>query len=126
MIKKNDERVIWTDKPHNFFGLPLNFTRYLITSEKLIIRHGFLNITEDEVLLYRIMDKKVLRPVTQRIFGCSTLVLAAKDIYQSEVILKKIKNIDRVVEKLDELIKESRQANRVVGREYIESEAECD
>ena len=60
---------LWTDKPRNFLGLAINFTRYIITSEKFITRKGFLNIHEDEIMLYRITDKKLALPITQRIFG---------------------------------------------------------
>lgn len=49
---------LWTDKPRNFLGLAINFTRYIITSEKFITRKGFLNIHEDEIMLYRITDQK--------------------------------------------------------------------
>ena len=50
---------LWTDKPRNFFGIAINFTRYIITSEKFITRKGFFNIHEDEIMLYRITDKKL-------------------------------------------------------------------
>ena len=60
---------LWTDKPHNFLGLAINFTRYIITSEKFITRKGFLNIHEDEIMLYRITDKKLALPITQRILS---------------------------------------------------------
>ena len=55
---------LWTDKPRNFLGLAINFTRYIITSEKFITRKGFLNIHEDEIMLYRITDKKLALPIT--------------------------------------------------------------
>ena len=64
---------LWTDKPHNFLGLAINFTRYIITSEKFITRKGFLNIHEDEIMLYRITDKKLALPITQRILDAAPL-----------------------------------------------------
>ena len=121
-MKRNDGRVLWTDKPHNFFGLPLNFTRYMLTSEKLIIRKGFLNINEDEIMLYRILDKKISRPLLQRIFGCSTILIAAKDFYIPELPIKSVKKVDSVIDLLDENIKAARKDNSVMGRERISTE----
>jgi hypothetical protein len=109
MIGKNDSRVVWTDKPHNFFGLPINFTRYLLTSEKLIIRRGLLNIKDDEIMLFRVLDKKVNRPLFQRIFHCGTVIIYAKDVTTPEIMLKQVKNVGGLVDTLDELIKEARK-----------------
>lgn len=57
---KADFDYLWTDKKRTVFGLPLSFTRYYLTEKKLITRTGFLNITEDEFDLYRVIDKKLL------------------------------------------------------------------
>ena len=120
MLEKNHERIRWTDKPHNFLGLPLNFTRYFLIKDKFIVRQGFLNITEDEILLYRVLDKRVLRPVTQRIFGCATVVVSAKDTYTPELKIKAIKNVNAFIDLFDELIKEARKEYKMYSREVIE------
>ena len=60
---------VWTDKKRTFLGLPWSFTRYILTEKKLITRKGFLNITEDEVELYRVLDKSLRLPLGQRMFG---------------------------------------------------------
>jgi uncharacterized membrane protein YdbT with pleckstrin-like domain len=119
MLKKNDERVLWTDKPHNFLWFTINFTRYLLTEDKLIIRKGLFVIREDEIMLFRVMDKRVIRPITQRIFGCSTIQISAKDDYNPETTLKAIKDVDGVVDKLDKLVGEARQKNHVMAREFM-------
>jgi len=126
MINKNDERVLWTDKPHNFFGLPVNFTRYFLTSEKLLIRRGLIHIREEEVMLFRILDKSVDIPLWQRIFHCGTVKIYTKDASTSknsptsEVFLKEVKNVDKLIDTLDELIKESRKAYQIMGREIMD------
>jgi len=117
MVDKKDEKVVWTDKPHNFFGFPLNFTRYILTKEKLIIRRGFFNIKDDEIMLYRILDKRAERPLWQRVFKCGTLILSAKDVYSPETTLKAVRDVYTLIDIFDELIKEARKANRVMSRE---------
>ena len=52
------DNILWTGKKC-FMGLPLSFTRYIITDEVLYTRIGFFNIKEDEVELYKIVDKKI-------------------------------------------------------------------
>ena len=84
--------VIWTGKPCSFFGLPWNFTRYILTDKKLIIRTGFLNIKEEKIELYRIVDTSMNHPITQRIFGCGTINLMSKDVSCPNVSLKEVKN----------------------------------
>ena len=110
---------LWTDKPRNFLGLAINFTRYIITSEKFITRKGFLNIHEDEIMLYRITDKKLALPITQRIFGCGTITLHAKDSDTPTKELKAIRNPRAVLELLDNTIEQARQANYVQGRDMV-------
>ena len=116
-MKNKTENYLWTGKPHNFFGLPLNFTRYFITPDKLITRKGFLNIKEDEILTYRIIDKRMELPVTQRIFGCGSLFLRAKDSDTPEKALKQIKQPREVMVILDKIVEEAKRKYRVGGKD---------
>ena len=43
--------VIWTGKKC-IMGMPISFTRYILTSSVLYTKVGFLNIKEDEIELY--------------------------------------------------------------------------
>ena len=46
---------IWKDKKR-YFGMPISFTRYAMSEDRLFTSVGFLNIKDDEVLLYRVRD----------------------------------------------------------------------
>lgn len=116
-IEREYGEVIWTDKPHNFLGLSINFTRYIITNRKLITRKGLFNLKEDEVELYRVMDKKAEFPLTQRIFGCGTVILHAKDSDSPTKELKSVKNPREVLRILDSTIDGLRDKYGVKGRE---------
>ena len=39
---------VWQDRKRTLFGLPLSFTVYRLTEEKLFIETGFLNKKEEE------------------------------------------------------------------------------
>ncbi len=126
-VKEDKSKYVWTGKPRNFFGIAINFTRYIITSEKIVTRKGFLNIKEDEILIYRILDKRMERPLGQRIFGCGTIYLRAKDSDTPEKSLKKVKNPRLLTQTLDKLIEDSKLKYRISGRDmYGAATAEDD
>ena len=76
MSQKN---YLWSDKKRTLFGLPLSFTRYTLTSEKLLIKIGFLSTREEEIKLYRILDFTVRKTLFQRIFGVGDIEVHTAD-----------------------------------------------
>ena len=109
--------IIWTGKPCSFFGLPWNFTRYILTDKKLIIRTGFLNIKEEKIELYRIVDTSMNHPITQRIFGCGTINLMSKDVSCPNVSLKEIKNSYMVHKLFEDAIESQKKEYNVLGKD---------
>jgi hypothetical protein len=109
--------TIWTDKKRTFMGLPISFTRYMLTESKLIIRTGFLNVKEEEIELYKITDKKLEFPLGQRIFGCSTIHISSFDVTAPKQTLKSIKKARMVFELLDDAISAQKDKYNVRGRE---------
>ena len=81
---------LWTDKKRTLFGLPLSFTRYILTEKKFITRKGFFTVEEDEFDLYRVIDKKLVLPFGQRLFGCGTVIINVKD---NDTPVKEIKSV---------------------------------
>ena len=61
-------KYLWKDRKR-YFGLPLSFTRYRLSEDRLFLEKGFFNINADEVLLYRVRDLELNMRITQRIFG---------------------------------------------------------
>lgn len=118
--------TIWRDRKRTFFGLPWSFTRYILTSEKLIIDVGFLRRREDEVRLYRIMDLTLRRSLIQRIFRIGTIHCCSADKTTPEFDLKNIKNPADVKNLLSDLIEEERDKKRVSGREFMAGDEDFD
>ena len=50
-----------------FFGLPLSFTTYTITENKINIKKGLLRRVEDDTLLYKVQDVKLVRGILEQI-----------------------------------------------------------
>ena len=119
MAKKSEINYIWTDKKRTFLGLPISFTRYFLTEKKFISRIGFLSITEEEIDLYKITDKKLTLSLGQRIFGCGSITIYSRDTDTPSTLIKSIKNPRKVLELLDKNIEIQRDKYRTRGRDLI-------
>lgn len=123
---KVDFPHIWTDKKRTLFGLPISFTRYILTETKLITRTGFFNVSEDEIELYKITDKKLYLPFGQRMFGCGTIEVRSKDIDSPVKEIRSVKKPREVMEYLDKYIDIQRDKYSVRGRDmYGSADEDC-
>lgn len=125
-MSKNDFEYIWTDKKRTIFGLPISFTRYFLTETKFITRKGFLKIVEDELELYRVIDKKLVLPLGQRMFKCGTISMNVKDIDTPIKDILCIKKPRIVLDLIDKQININRDKYRVRGRDMIGHGDSCD
>lgn len=119
---KNVNKFIWEDRKRPIFGLPLSFTKYKLTEEKLLIETGFLTINQEEIRLYRIMDISLKRRLIQRIFGVGTIHCCSADKTAPEFEIKDVKNAEDVKELLSKKVEEERERKRISGREYMMTE----
>ena len=117
-LRQDYGHVLWSGKKC-ILGMPISFTRYVITDTTLYTRIGLLNIKEDEIELYRIFDKKISFTLGQRIFGCGTIDIASKDIDTPEKKLISRKKPREVKKILDAAVKEQRDRYYVRGRDMI-------
>lgn len=111
-------KIIWTGKKC-ILGMPISFTRYILTESRLITRVGLLSLKEDEVELYRVFDKSVSLSFGQRLVGCGTIKLLAKDSDTPVKELKSVKKPREVKRALDEAVKEQRDKYLVRGRDMV-------
>ena len=112
----------WSDRKRIIFGLPWTFTKYAATDEKLLIRTGVLNVKEDEVRLYRILDLTLKRTLFQRLWGLGTIHVCSADKSTPEFEILNIKNPEVVKNMLSDMVEEERRKKRVSGREFMSSE----
>lgn len=118
--------VLWQDRKRTLFGLPLSFTKYVVTHDKLYIHTGFLNKNEEEVRLYRIMDVTLKRTLGERIFGLGTIHCCSADRSTPEFDIKRIKNSQDVKEMLSDMIEAERERKRVSMREFTQDNGDFD
>ena len=99
---------IWKDRKR-YFGMPISFTRYALSEDRLFTSVGFLNLKDDEVLLYRVRDIDTSRTLGQRLFGVGTVTVLSSDKTMPNLVLKNIKDpvgVKELLHKLRSLIKE--------------------
>lgn len=118
--------ILWKDKKRGFLGLPLSFTKYSLTKERLFIETGFLNSVENEVRLYRILDVQMTRTIGQKMFGLGSINVHSSDASQKDFTIKNIKKPKYVKELLSELVEKQRDEKRVVNRELMASSQDED
>ena len=111
--------IIWKDRKRPILGLPLSFTRYKLTDEKLLINTGIFSIKEEEIQLYRIMDVTLKCSLLQRIFNVGTIHCCSGDKTTPEFDIKDIKNPSYVKELISKNIEIQRDKKRISGREFL-------
>ena len=103
---------IWADKKR-FMGMPITFTRYSLSEDRLFLSTGLLSISDEEVLLYRVRDITTKRTLWQRIFGVGTVIIASSDKSMPMLHLKNVKNPLAVKELIRQQVEETKEKRRM-------------
>ena len=103
---------LWKDRKR-YFGLPLSFTRYMLSEDRLFISVGFLNIKDDEILLYRVRDIDTSRTLWQRLFGVGTVTVMSSDKTMPTLVLQNVKDPVFVKELIHKQVEEMKIKRRV-------------
>ncbi len=117
--------ILWHDRKRHF-GLPLSFTKYSMSEDRLFVETGFFNLTQNEVRLYRILDLQLKRSLGQRIFGVGSIYVSSSDKNLGTFEIRNVKNSANVKEMLSVQVEQQREAKRVVGREYMGGDMDFD
>lgn len=117
-LKRDYGNVLWAGRKC-ILGMPISFTRYILTDTALYTKIGFFSIKEDEIELYRIFDKQISFTLFQRMVKCGTITLMSKDADTPAKRLVSIRNPREVKRILDECVKDQRDKYYVRGRDMI-------
>jgi uncharacterized membrane protein YdbT with pleckstrin-like domain len=115
------KQYIWKDRRRRM-GMPLSFTRYALSEDRLFLSVGFFSIRDDELLLYRVRDITTRRSLWQRLFGVGTVTVISSDKSQPTLELKNVKNPLMVKELLHERVEEMKLKRRVRVGEIMGSD----
>ena len=103
---------LWHDR-RRILGMPLSFTRYALSEDRLFLKRGFLNVHQDEVVLYRVRDLRVSQSLWQRIFGVGTVMVVSTDKSIPELVLKNIRQPNEVKELIHEYVEKMKIERRM-------------
>lgn len=118
-------KYLWKDRKR-YLGMPLSFTRYALSDDRLFISVGFLNIKDDEVLLYRVRDIDTERSIWQRIFGVGTVTVLSSDKTMPNLVLKNVKDPVFVKELIHSQVEDVKIKRRVRFGEIMTSDMDGD
>ena len=112
---------LWKDRKRRL-GLPLSFTRYALSEDRLFCETGFLNLKSDEVLLYRVQDLELTMRLGQRMFGVGTVCVHSSDKSIPHLDLKNVKNPRQVKELIHKNVEEAKNRRRMRATELLGKE----
>ena len=105
--------ILWKDRKRTLFGLPLSFTKYVLTEEKLLITTGALSTKEEEIRLYRILDFTIHKSLFNRLFNVGTIEIHTADRSTPVYTLVGVKDM------MSEKVEEERRKKNVTTREFF-------
>ena len=103
---------IWHDRKR-ILGMPISFTRYALSEDRLFLKRGFLNVRHDEIVLYRVRDLRVSVSLCQRIFGVGSVTVVSTDKSIPELTLKNIRQPNEVKELIHEHVEKMKIERRM-------------
>ena len=112
MARKQKIHYLWKDRRRRM-GMPLSFTRYALSEDRLFLSVGFLNVRDDDLLLYRVRDISCKRSLWQRLFGMGTITITSSDKSHGTLVMKNIKHPLTVKELLHNQVEAMKMARRV-------------
>ena len=111
-------KYLWKDRKRHL-GLPLSFTRYRLSEDRLFCEIGFFNLNADEVLLYRVRDLELNISLGQRIFGVGTVRVHSSDQSIPHLELKNVKNPRDVKELIHHSVEAAKDKRRMRTMEIM-------
>jgi uncharacterized membrane protein YdbT with pleckstrin-like domain len=114
-------------KRTKLFALPICFTTYTISDDKITITSGFLSITVDDAFMYKVQDVKLTISFFERIFRLGSIICYTGDTTHPELKLEHIKNANTIKDFLMTASEEARRKRRTIHNMDIDySESDMD
>ena len=125
MPAKENIQTRWSDRSR-IFGLPITFTKYSMSDDRIFCEKGLLNMKFEEILLYRVRDISMKITLGQRIFGVGSILLQSSDKTSPVLELKNIKNPREVKEMIHRQVEEIKVQRRMRFGEILEDPSDED
>ncbi len=122
---KSQIKLLWSDRKR-ILGMPITFTKYSLSEDRLFMETGLLNTRQEEVILYRVRDLSLSISLFQRIFGVGTVTVHSSDKSMPHLEMKNIKHPMDVKELLHKQVEEMKIARRMRIGEVLHDDDDSD
>ena len=119
MPAKENIQTRWSDRSR-IFGLPITFTKYSMSDDRIFCEKGLLNMKFEEILLYRVLDISMKITLGQRIFGVGSILLQSSDKTAPVLEIKNVKNPRQVKEMIHQQVEQVKEQRRMRFGEVLE------
>ena len=120
MPAKENIQTRWSDRSR-IFGLPITFTKYSMSDDRIFCEKGLLNMKFEEILLYRVRDISMKITLGQRIFGVGSILLQSSDKTAPVLEIKNVKNPRQVKEMIHQQVEQVKEQRRMRFGEVLEA-----
>lgn len=103
---------LWNDRRRRL-GLPLSFTRYALSEDRMFVETGLLTTQCEEILLYRIRDLSMRITLGQRIFGVGTITIQSSDRSCPVLELRNVKHPRETKEIIHQAVEKMKMQRRM-------------
>ena len=119
MPAKENIQTRWSDRSR-IFGLPITFTKYSMSDDRIFCEKGLLNMKFEEILLYRVRDISMKITLGQRIFGVGSILLQSSDKTAPVLEIKNVKNPRQVKEMIHQQVEQVKEQRWMRFGEVLE------
>ena len=116
---------IWHDRKRHL-GLPISYTKYRLTTDRLFCETGVLNLKEEEILLYRVRDIGLTRTFWQRLFRVGTICIHSTDKTAGHLDIVNVRDPRDVKELIFKYVEEAKEKRRMRATELLGAEKGLD
>ena len=115
---------LWKDRKR-ILGMPISFTRYSLSEDRIFLETGLLSMNLEEILLYRVRDISLRITLGQRIFRVGTILVQSSDKTMPVLEIKNVKNPREVKELIHQQVEEMKIKRRMRVGEILDNDAEA-
>ena len=119
MSTKDKITMKWSDRSR-ILGMPITFTKYSMSDDRIFCEKGLLSVKFEEILLYRVRDISMKITLGQRIFGVGSILLQSSDKTAPVLEIKNVKHPRQVKEMIHQQVEQVKEQRRMRFGEVLE------
>jgi Bacterial PH domain len=109
-----EERDLWEGSPDPVLSpVGARTVKYRITTQRLIVDHGLVGKSQEQIPLFRVKDVQVKKSLVARTRGVGTIIVTSTDPTTPALKLEHIDDVAHVADMLGKLVLDARRNTNV-------------